>query len=282
MLSHAFKRVCKKKGLSFFQTSKEEADVTSFEKLDNFAERETFSHIINCSGYTAVDKAELDQEQAFLINEKGVEHLAMLAQKHGARLLHFSTDYVFNGKLSRPYSEKDFPDPLSVYGKSKLGGEKILLEAMPHKGLVMRTSWLFGKEGYNFPKTMLRLMKQKEALEIVDDQVGRPTYADDLAEAALELMNESGLFHFSNTNETSWFLLAKQILEELKLLSAPIICKEIQPITTEQFGARAIRPKRSVLSTEKIESVLKKPIAPFDLRLTECLMTWVKSGALYV
>ena len=248
MLSRAMQRKCKENGIDFIASTREELDLENEQAVRAQFETLMFTHIINCAGYTAVDQAEEEKEKAYALNAEAVALLAKLSKEKGNKLIHFSTDYVFDGE-KEAYSEEDERAPLSEYGKSKEAGERLLMEHYP-EALLIRTSWLFGREGNDFVKTMIKLMNEKESLNIVSDQRGRPTYADDLAEAVLLILDESGIYHFANEGETTWHGFAERIqkkLEEKKQLC----CKKIEPISSEDFGARAKRPASSVLLTEK-------------------------------
>ncbi|MCB1084788.1 MAG: dTDP-4-dehydrorhamnose reductase [Chlamydiia bacterium] len=247
MLAQAMQRASRAAGIEFVATTRKEVNLLDEGALTAQFKTLNFSHVINCSGYTAVDQAEEETEAAHALNEKGVELLAKLCAKHGKKLLHFSTDYVFDGKAGE-YEAEDAPSPLSVYGRSKAAGEAALLRHHP-EGCIIRTSWLFGKEGSCFVKKMIMLMQERERLQVVDDQRGRPTYADDLAEAALGLLESSGIHHFSNSGETSWHGFATEILEKLK--GRGVKCQEIEPISSETFGAKAVRPERAALKSSK-------------------------------
>ncbi len=240
MLGRAFCRILKEKNIPFIATSKGEVDITH--PVVDF----DFDTAVNCSGYTAVDHAEKQPQLAHAINIEGVEALARL----GKKVIHFSTDYVFDGSQGTPYSEKDFTRPLSVYGQSKRTGEERLLKLSP-ESLVIRTSWLFGREGRNFVLTMRELMKERDELQIVADQVGRPTFCDDLVHATLELLDESGIIHFANSGVTTWYEFAQEIGKEVNYSG-------VKPISSAQYDAAAKRPHYSVLDTAKVEALLGK------------------------
>ncbi len=249
MLAKAFQRVCDQKKIAYIATSKEEANITDLEMSPDDC-----THVINCSGYTNVDGAESDPEGAYSLNVQGVKNLICLARQKGLKLVHFSTDYVFDGKKNAPYLEEDVCVPLSVYGKTKREGE-VLLEDFSNS-LLIRTSWLFGRDGNNFAKTMLKLMREKKELQVVADQRGRPTFAEDLAEVTLKLLPYSGTFHFANHGVVSWYEWAQCISDMAREKGHPITCEKIFPLTTEAFGREATRPLYSVLATQKIENLL--------------------------
>ena len=206
--------------------------------------------IINCSAYTAVDKAEEFPEDAFAVNRMGVIQLIDFCEKHQLKLIHFSTDFVFSGEGNTPYREEDFTGPKSIYGASKLAGEEVILQS-PLSALVIRTSWLYSPYGHNFCKTMLRLGSEKSELSIVADQIGTPTSALDLARTVFEIIGKGlpespELLHVSNSGQCSWADFAREIFRQKGLLVL------VNDTTTEAFNAPAKRPKYSVLSTEKL------------------------------
>lgn len=255
MLGSHFKRLLDQRRLPFVANDFQEIDITDLDKVSDFVRLQRITHIINCAAYTQVDKAEAEQKQAYLVNAVGPHYLGIAGRRHGARVLHFSTDYVFDGKGRTPYTEDHYCTPLGAYGMSKLAGEIKLLDEHKHS-CVIRTSWLFGFPGKNFVETMLRLMSEKDQLRVVDDQIGRPTYCQDLAESALELLEEEGIFHFANAFETSWFQFAKEIQHQAKALNFPLKVQSIVPIMTHEYPTLAKRPGYSTLNTKKIEEHL--------------------------
>ena len=268
ILSSAIQRKCKEKGIDFIATSRKEVNVEDDEALRAQFGTLHFTHVINCSGYTAVDQAEDEEDKAYALNADAIERLAKLTKAHGKRFVHFSTDYVFDG-AEKSYGEGGETAPLSAYGKSKEAGEKHLKEFHPEACLI-RTSWLFGKEGNHFVKTMIRLMQEKESLGVVSDQWGRPTYADDLAEATLSLLDASGIYHFASAGETTWHGFAEAIKRKLEEQKVVIKCQQIHPISTDDFGAKAKRPPSSILQTksfspthweEGLEEVIRHVVA---------------------
>lgn len=248
MLSQAMQRKCLEKGIDFVASTREELDLENEEAVSAQFETLMFTHVINCAGYTAVDQAEDESEKAHALNAEAVALLAKLSKEKGNKLVHFSTDYVFDGE-KEAYGEEDEKAPLSEYGKSKEMGERFLMEHYP-QALLVRTSWLFGKEGNDFVKKMIKLMEEKESISVVNDQRGRPTYADDLAEAVLSILDESGIYHFANEGETTWHGFAESIQKKLKE-KKDLRCQKVDPISNEEFGAKAKRPASSVLRTEK-------------------------------
>ena len=202
--------------------------------------------VINCAAYTAVDDAEINRELAFQINEAGPRNLASACAQIGAKLFQISTDYVFSGDSNLPYNENDQTEPKTVYGESKLAGEAAVAELLPKNHYIVRTAWLYGKNGKNFGKTVLDLAKTKETLQVVDDQVGQPTWTMDLAKKILEMASQSispGVYHCTSTGSASWFTFARQIFEFAGLDS-----NRIYPVDSDAFKRPAPRPHYSVLS----------------------------------
>jgi len=223
------------------------------------------SAIVNCAAYTAVDKAEDEPEFALALNAVGPEHIARLAQSLGARFIHISTDYVFDGKASRPYREDDPTGPTGVYGKTKAEGEKRVIAACP-EAIILRTAWLYGKHGPNFVYTMLRLMRERTELGVVADQRGTPTWAYDLAKAIIAILGKEfpapDIYHFTNEGETTWYEFAREIYVQARALGLLPHDVTIRPLTTDQYPTKAKRPAYSVLSKQKIKRT-------FDLSIPE-------------
>lgn len=213
--------------------------------------------IVNAAAYTAVDKAEEERASAYAVNANGAEHMAQAAQRLGSRLVHISTDFVFDGTQGRPYRPEDAANPLNVYGASKLAGERAVQTACP-EALILRTAWLYSSEGHNFVLTMLRLMRERETLQVVDDQIGTPTLADSLANAVWRAVDTglTGVHHWTDSGVASWYDFAVAV-HELALrhcvFSRPV---RIEPIGTEAFPTPARRPSNSVLDKRAIYSLL--------------------------
>ncbi len=227
--------------------------------------------IINTAAYTAVDKAEIETELAHTINAEAVAQLAKIAKQKNIPFITYSTDYVFNGNATTPYLTDTTLAPVNYYGKTKADGEQMALAENPAT-IIIRTSWVFSSHGNNFVKTMMRLMKDKDALNIVGDQKGRPTYAKDLALATIQIikaLNEGksikGIYHYANTGETTWFGFA----EKIKAL-AGLTCN-LTAISTAQFPTPAKRPTYSVLDTQKIENDLGITIPNWEIALKQCI-----------
>jgi dTDP-4-dehydrorhamnose reductase len=217
--------------------------------------------VINCAAYTQVDKAESDAATAFRINRDGAEYLAQAVSRSGGRMLHVSTDYVFDGQQDWPYRETDVTKPKSVYGRSKLAGEQAVLAALP-AAIVLRTAWVYGVRGRNFVKTMLRLAATGQELRVVDDQKGTPTAAADIAQAIAGLTNcdTRGVFHFTAAGETTWYGFAVAILDEARQVGFRVRTQSIVPISTAEYPVAADRPAYSVLDTAKIQPCLDRPV----------------------
>ena len=265
MLARAFQNQLTTAGVEFVGTDRE-LDISAEEVVRGFAEDGQFSHIINCAAYTRVDDAETDTETADAVNVRGARNLAQAAKAIEASFVHFSTDYVFSGQAKEPYVESAQCAPQGVYAKTKRVGEQQVQLTLPNddsrrRVQVIRTSWLFGEGGNNFVATMLRLMAEREQLRVVHDQVGRPTYTVDLAEAALVLAGiapgtpacSSGFYHFANAGVTSWCDFSRSILAMGKELGFSMRALAIEPITTAEFPRPAPRPAYSVLSTSRYE-----------------------------
>ena len=256
----------------FFFTDSDTLDVTDREQLSAFVRVYRILYIINCAAYTAVDRAETDFEAAYAVNEKAVENIALVTRQEGIKVIHISTDFVFDGQSKIPYTEETEPNPLSVYGQSKLKGEKAL-QAAGGEWIILRTSWLYSEYGNNFVKTMIRLMRERDRLTIVDDQRGAPTYAADLAEMIVHILQyteetewKTGIYHFSNRGETSWFGFA----EEIKRTAGIDRC-ELVPVTTLEYGASAPRPKYSVMNLSKICAAFHVEISDWKEALKRCV-----------
>lgn len=242
--------------------------INDFEKVQDFFQDLKPSFCINCAAYTAVDKAETEKEMAFLINGESVGVLAAACSKFHCKLIHISTDYVFDGNSSWPLKEDHATNPISVYGASKLKGEELALKENKQT-VIIRTSWVYSEFGNNFVKTMIRLMNEKESINVVSDQIGSPTYAADLANAIMHIISSEkftpGIYHYSNEGRTSWYDFAIAIKE-----MTGSHCK-VNAIPTSQYPTPAKRPSYSLLDKTKISSVYPVLIKQWRESLTECL-----------
>ena len=223
--------------------------------------------VIHCAAFTNVDGCENEPEKAFRVNSEGARNVAKACLGAGARMLYVSTDYVYDGSKKEPYVETDPPEPLNIYGESKLKGEQEVLGVAPD-ALIVRTSWLFGENGPNFVKAILGQVGKKKELEVVADQVGNPTYTPDLSEALARLVESGagGIYHVSNSGSCSWFEYAKKILE-----LAGVDDINVKPITTSELGRPALRPAYSVLSNEKYSALTGHALRGWDEALSEYL-----------
>lgn len=252
----------------FIFTDSETLDITIKEEVNDFFWQNAPDFCINAAAYTAVDLAETDVEKAFLVNADGTENLAEACSENNAQFIHVSTDYVFDGENNLAYTEEDFTNPLGVYGASKLAGDELALEVNPCS-VILRTSWVYSEFGKNFVKTMLNLFATKDELNIVADQFGQPTNANDLAETIMKIIKSEkitpGIFNFSNLGRISWFDFAEKIAE---LSEAKI---KLNAIETSQYPTPAKRPKNSVLDLDKISKTYAIQLKPWEESLEECV-----------
>lgn len=270
MLSSSFQKLLSENNFSFVVTGSDEVDITSKLAIDLFLKRESFSHVLNCSAYTNVDGAEQaeNREIAFKINRDAVCNLVSFSQIYSFKIIHFSTDYIFDGQKRAPYGEEERGSPLSIYGRSKWEGERQIIDNLENF-LIIRTSWLFGFNKRNFVLRLLDNLMKSERVTIVDDQIGRPTFSDDLARGALSIIlrEQKGIFHFTNDLTLSWFEFAKLILERALQNKITLRCKEISPISSLQFNSLAKRPGYSVLDTTKAEKLLNLKMPSLETAL---------------
>jgi len=253
--------------LRYFFTDVDELDITNKAEIRKFVVENNIHFVVNCAAYTAVDKAEDDEQTAYLINCEAVKNIAEIAVEHNVKVIHISTDYVFDGTNHIPYTENIPVSPTSVYGKSKLAGEEALMHTAP-QSVIIRTSWLYSTFGNNFVKTMIKLGSERDSLNVIFDQVGTPTYAADLAEAIIKILTSgkwtAGVYHFSNEGVCSWYDFAKAIHRLAK-----IECK-VSPIETKDYPVRTPRPFYSVLNKAKIKSTYELEIPHWEESLTVC------------
>ena len=256
---------------SFFFTDIHNLDLTDHKWVHDYINDKYIDVIINCAAYTAVDKAETEPEPADAINHLVVKNLAEIAKANKIKLIHISTDYVFDGTKTTAYTEDDIPNPQSVYGLTKLKGEQAMQDINPANSIIIRTSWVYSGYGNNFVKTMLRLATERDELNVVADQTGSPTYAGDLAKAILEILpkiknNSVELFHYANAGSCSWYDFAKAIFEIKGLIV------KVNPINTSQYPTPAKRPKYSVMETRKIRETFKVEVLEWEVALKKCLI----------
>jgi len=287
---------------TFFFTDRETLDITNFHAMEEFIDTNEIDTIVNCAAYTAVDKAETDAYNADAINHVAVKDMAKLSKEKGLKLIHISTDYVFNGKNYMPYKEDDATAPNGVYGQTKLDGEHAILEIAPKGAIIIRTSWVYSTYGANFVKTMLRLGKERQELGVIFDQVGTPTYARDLAQVILDILPKIGsevtsfptsslgmqidgnvtspsmhsqagalkrdgveIYHYSNEGVLSWYDFAKEIMRMAKLTC------QVNPIETKEYPTPAVRPHYSLLNKAKIKKDFNITIPYWKDSLDDCL-----------
>lgn len=248
-------------------------DITSLEDCKTIFAEIRPDFCINAAAYTAVDKAEGEPEKAHLINVTGAANLAAVCRELDAVLLHISTDFVFDGTASQPYTELDNPNPTGVYGQTKLDGERAI-QAIWEKHFIIRTSWVYSQFGNNFMKTMLRLASERDSLSVVNDQIGTPTNAVDLAEALITIINklesttnEYGIYNFSNEGQCSWYDFAKKIFEINKIKI------DLHPIPTTAYPTPAKRPSYSVLDKSRIKKVFEIKIMDWEQSLSSTLLS---------
>lgn len=257
-------------------TDADQLDITDKDAVTSFLAENKVDYIINCAAYTAVDNAEDNIEAAYNVNSDAPRILAEAAFDSGALLIHVSTDYVFNGTGPRPYSESDYPDPLGIYGKSKLAGERAI-EKSGCDFVIIRTAWLYSEFGNNFVKTILKYSAERENLNVVFDQTGTPTYAADLADLIIKIVDgmesgsysreeHCGLYHYTNEGVCSWFDFAREIVK----LSGRSTCK-VSPVTSEMYPVKAPRPAYSVLDKSKTREKFGVEIPYWRESLKKCI-----------
>ena len=255
---------------NFLFTTSKELDITEHKKVKEFIKENNIKTIINCGAYTGVDKAEDEKELANDINHLAVKNLAILSNEFGIKLIHISTDYVFDGENFKPYTEDDITNPNGIYGQTKLDGENTMCEYNLINSIIIRTSWVYSSFGNNFVKTMLRLGKERDELGVIFDQVGTPTYARDLAKTILDILpniknDKTEIYNYSNKGVLSWYDFAKEIMRMAKLDCI------INPIETKDYPTSAKRPHYSLLNKSKIKQEFHITIPYWKDSLDECL-----------
>lgn len=253
---------------------RDDLDLNNSNNISQYFKDNIFDIVINCAAYTFVDKAEEERETANQINHLALSQLAEIAMDQKTKLIHISSDYVFNGHQANPYKETDDTDPINFYGLTKLNGEKEIQKLMPINAIIIRAGWIYSEYGNNFVKTMLRLGKEKNNIDIVVDQIGSPTYAKDLANLILKIItdinylrksNPTEIYHFSNQGEISWYEFAKEIFK-----MSNINCL-VNPIKSVQYPTLAARPRYSVMDKKKIIENLDVKLIKWKSSLKECL-----------
>ncbi|MDR1407302.1 MAG: dTDP-4-dehydrorhamnose reductase [Tannerella sp.] len=252
----------------FHFTDVDTLDLCDASQLSDFVARNDIRYVLNCAAYTAVDKAEEDVERCMRINFDAVRNMGRVAGLHGIKVIHISTDYVFDGRGTKPLREDDATNPQSVYGASKLAGEKALQAVCPDS-VIIRTAWLYSEYGHNFFKTMLQLGRERETVRVVSDQTGTPTYAADLAEAMLTVVDSPafvpGIYHYSNEGICSWYDFAVKIMNR-----AGLHCR-VEPVRTHEYPTRAVRPAYSVLDKDKIRQTYGVKVPDWETGLEKAL-----------
>lgn len=269
-----------------------ELDLVSYDRIRQIVKEIKPGLIVNAAAYSNVDGAEVEPELAMLVNGEVPTMLASVAKEYGAGLVHFSTDYVFDGKKETPYSEDDSPNPLNAYGRTKLAGEEGI-QSVGYTHLIIRTSWLYGSRGHNFFLSILRNARERDVLRVVDDQFGCPTWSRELAEACTRVLaklsetsgrlgswdqQEAGLLHMVGAGETSWFGFAKQILAGDVDPEAPTI-RELIPVSTLEYGSTTSRPAYSVLATDRLRNIHGMQLRTWRDQLEHCWDAVQKEGS---
>ena len=278
-LGQCFHAVAKESpAINLFFTSRNEVDITRSETLANFYSKNPFDGIINCAAYTNVDQAEKEEESVLKINTEGLQNLIDFAENKDLSIIHFSTDYVFDGQATEPYPEEVVTNPIGIYGESKSQGE-IRLSKSSCKNATIRTSWLFSPFGENFVKTIASLAKEKPELNVVDDQWGSPTYGIDLARTILRLISTNKIYtfpilHYANQGVCSWKEFAEAIVNKLEHKTT------IQGIPTSAYPTLAKRPKYSILDAGRIEKELQIEIPTWQESLKKCIQILKSDGSL--
>jgi len=247
-----------------------ELDITSTESVAHTVSEFRPDVVINCAAWTAVDAAEENESAAMAVNGEGPEKLAAACRVTGGWLVQLSTDYVFSGKATTPYAEDAPPDPRSAYGRTKLAGEMAVQSMLPEAHYIVRTAWLYGHQGDNFVKTMLGLEKERETIDVVDDQIGQPTYAADLAEQIVALLDArppAGTFHGTNSGQVSWHGFTQEIFRQIGADPERVI-----PVTSDQFIRPAPRPAYSVLGHARWEQVGLAPMRPWQNAIADAMV----------
>jgi dTDP-4-dehydrorhamnose reductase len=255
-------------------TDRAELDFSNIKSISSYFQSHQFDLVINCAAFTTVDKAEEEKELTGLINHEALKQICEILIQNNTKLIHISTDYVFDGNSKKPYKEDDIPNPINFYGKTKLEGEKVVQKIMPKNAIIIRAGWIFSEFGGNFLDTILKLGKEREELNIIYDQIGSPTYAMDLAEAILTIIDskkynsedqETEIYHYSNEGSCSWYDFAKVIFK-----LANIKCK-INPIKSDEYVSSSKRPSYSIMSKDKIKKNFNLVIPYYQDSVNQCI-----------
>lgn len=272
-LGKAVQRVAASNGIELAGLTRGDLDITDMRRVAEMVRHHAPTHIINAAAYTAVDQAESDSALAYAVNRDGAANLAEAGFVNGSRLLHVSTDFVFDGEQPRPYTPEDTPNPVNVYGASKLAGERAVIEATRGEAFIVRTAWVYSLDGRNFLNTMLRLMRERDELRVIEDQVGTPTSTHSLAAVLVSAVNNdlSGIHHWTDAGIASWYDFAVAIADEAckvgLLEERPII----RPVPTAEFPTAAKRPVSSTLDKSALRTALSTSCQHWRMALREVL-----------
>lgn len=273
MLGIEVEELLKKHKINYV-ASDQEVDITNIDELREFSADKHITWIINCAAYTAVGKAEDEPDLAFKLNAAGPLNIAKIAIAKNAKLIHISTDYVFDGAKEGAYTEEDTPNPINIYGASKYKGELNIQENLGEY-FIIRTSWLYGKYGNNFVKTMLQLFKKNDDISVVDDQWGSPTYAGDLAALIVQIISHNssayGIYNFTNEGRINWFIFASRIYKQAQALGLINRHVQLRPTNTNHYRTKAKRPLNSYLSKEKVIGTFDAKLTPWGKSLVELI-----------
>jgi len=268
MLGQAVSAEATLAGISFESTNSKDLDISDANQTKNLLSDFNPDYVVNCAAFTRVDDAETNEDAAMKVNAIGAENLANACRSQGSVLVHISTDYVFDGNGSSPYKESDVPNPTTIYGKSKLDGERRILMSGVN-AYVLRTAWLYGDGGKNFVSTMVEFASKKSRIRVVDDQIGQPTSTQELAKGIFSVIDKKpmyGIYNATNSGQTSWFHFAEQIFSTLEFHDV-----DLDPVTSSYFVRPAVRPKYSVLSHEKWNASNLRPFLDWELALSQYL-----------
>jgi len=271
-LGHEVVRVLKADGMDVTEVGSRELDFCHPEGVKKWVSGFKADWVVNCAAYTKVDMAEQEPDKAFLINHDATAALAEGVKSYAGQLLHISTDFIFDGRQSHPYLEGDVPAPMNIYGESKLAGEQAVLDLLP-EAIILRTAWVYGGHGNNFVKTMLKFASERNEIQVIDDQLGSPTWTWDIAEVICTLINSnaSGIYNFTNEGVASWYDLASEVIAVAKQLGYQVKTSHVRPIPACDYKTLAARPAYSVLSKRKIRAALNYNIPHWRESLREML-----------